>query len=111
MPTNHERLVWGQGDGRGLTAVETGSGRIGGLICWENYMPLARVALYAGGEQIRANATEYLIRRNKEPGEVYGERLSRVFYENYAGSIIDWYAATVFRREPLLNRYCRWPPV
>src|SRR5205814_1568189 len=45
VPTNHERLVWGQGDGRGLEAVETGFGRVGGLICWENYMPLARVAL------------------------------------------------------------------
>src|SRR6201993_1598874 len=51
VPTNHERLVWGQGDGRGLEAVETGFGRLGGVICWENYMPLARVALYGpGGE-------------------------------------------------------------
>src|SRR4051794_7823041 len=38
VPTNHERLVWGQGDGRGLGTVETGFGRVGGLICWENYM-------------------------------------------------------------------------
>ncbi|HTP88514.1 MAG TPA: hypothetical protein VMJ34_16285 [Bryobacteraceae bacterium] len=59
--------------------------------------------LYAGGEQMRANAGEYLIRRNKEPLEVYAERLSRVFYENYAGSIIDWYAATLFHREPVLT--------
>ena len=49
VPTNHERLIWGQGDGRGLHAVETGFGRLGGLICWENYMPLARVALYESG--------------------------------------------------------------
>jgi nitrilase len=35
VPTNHERLLWGQGDGRGLLAVETGFGRVGGLICWE----------------------------------------------------------------------------
>lgn len=59
--------------------------------------------LYAGGEQLKANAGNYLIRRNREPHEVYGERLSRVFYENYAGSIIDWYTATLFRREPILT--------
>jgi nitrilase len=52
VPTNHERLVWGQGDGEGLRAVETGIGRIGGLICWENYMPLARFALYESGVEI-----------------------------------------------------------
>src|ERR1700741_5348881 len=46
VPTNHERLVWGQGDGRGLRAIETPLGRLGGLICWENYMPLARFELY-----------------------------------------------------------------
>ncbi|MGA2601100.1 MAG: hypothetical protein ABSH09_29385 [Bryobacteraceae bacterium] len=58
--------------------------------------------LYAGGEHFKANATQYLIPRHKEPAEIYYERLGRVFYENYAGSIIDWYAATVFRREPTL---------
>jgi nitrilase len=52
VPTNHERLIWGQGDGRGLHAVETGFGRIGGLICWENYMPLARFAVYESGVEI-----------------------------------------------------------
>ena len=46
VPTNHERLIWGPGDGSGLRAIETGIGRVGGLICWENYMPLARFALY-----------------------------------------------------------------
>jgi hypothetical protein len=58
--------------------------------------------LYAGGEQIRENAFEYLIRRHKEPNDIYAERLSRVFYENYIGSIIDWYAATLMRREAAL---------
>ena len=57
VPTNHERLVWGQGDGRGLNAVETGFGRIGGLICWENYMPLARFALYESGVEIYVAST------------------------------------------------------
>lgn len=65
---------------------------------WRKYKDL-----YAGGEQFKANAIHYLIKRQKEPLEVYGERLSRVFYENYLGSIIDWYAATLFRREPLLS--------
>ena len=49
MPTGGERLVWGMGDGSGLEVVDTGFGRLGGLICWENYMPLARAALYAQG--------------------------------------------------------------
>jgi nitrilase len=52
VPTNHERLIWGQGDGRGLRALPTPLGRIGGLICWENYMPLARFALYESGVEI-----------------------------------------------------------
>lgn len=58
--------------------------------------------LYAGGEELRANASLYLERRQKEGPQVYQERLSRVFYENYVGSIVDWYAATLFRREPIL---------
>jgi nitrilase len=49
MPTGGERLVWGTGDGSTLKCVDTGFGRLGGLICWENYMPLARAALYAQG--------------------------------------------------------------
>ena len=49
MPTGGERLVWGMGDGSGLEVLDTGFGRLGGLICWENYMPLARAALYAQG--------------------------------------------------------------
>ena len=57
VPTNHERLVWGQGDGRGLRAIETPVGRIGGLICWENYMPLARFALYESGVEVYIAST------------------------------------------------------
>ncbi len=47
MPTNPERMVWGFGDGSGLRVVDTAVGRVGALLCWENYMPLARYALYA----------------------------------------------------------------
>jgi nitrilase len=57
VPTNHERLVWGPGDGRGLRAIETPVGRIGGLICWENYMPLARFALYDSGVELYIAST------------------------------------------------------
>lgn len=62
---------------------------------WRRYRDL-----YAGGERFRERAHEYLVRRHKEPADVYGERLARVFYENYVGSIIDWYAATLMRRAP-----------
>jgi aliphatic nitrilase len=51
-PTYHERMIWGQGDGSGLRAVETKVGRIGALACWEHYNPLARYALMVDHEQI-----------------------------------------------------------
>jgi len=57
MPTNPERMVWGFGDGSGLRAVDTPVGRIGALLCWENYMPLARFALYAQGIDIHIAPT------------------------------------------------------
>ena len=52
MPTNPERMAWGFGDATGLKVVETDAGRLGALMCWENYMPLARYALYAQGVEI-----------------------------------------------------------
>lgn len=52
MPTNPERMVYGAGDASGLRSVDTPVGRLGSLICWENYMPLARFALYAQGIEI-----------------------------------------------------------
>ncbi|OQY14434.1 MAG: nitrilase [Desulfobacterium sp. 4572_20] len=51
-PTGSERLIWGEGDGSTLTVLETELGKIGGLICWENYMPLARMAMYSKGVEI-----------------------------------------------------------
>jgi hypothetical protein len=65
---------------------------------WRQYRDL-----YAGGDQFRFHAQHYLVRRQREPGDVYAERLTRVFYENYIGSIVDWYASTVVRREPVLT--------
>jgi nitrilase len=57
MPTNPERMVWGMGDATGLKVVDTPAGRLGSLICWESYMPLARYALYAQGMEIFVNPT------------------------------------------------------
>ena len=57
VPTNPERMVWGQGDDSGLRVTDTTVGRLGSLICWENYMPLARYALYADGVEIYVAAT------------------------------------------------------
>ena len=51
-PTGAERLIWGEGDGSTLSVLDTALGRIGGLICWENYMPLARMALYQQGVEL-----------------------------------------------------------
>ena len=65
---------------------------------WRRYRDI-----YAGGEHFRRHAEEYLVRRLKEPLEVYQERLGRVFYENYVGSIVDWYTATLMREEPVID--------
>ncbi len=65
---------------------------------WKQYRDL-----YTGGAQFKAMAGDYLIQRSREPMEIYNERLNRAFYENYIGSIIDWYSATLFRREPVIN--------
>ena len=63
-PTYHERMIWGQGDGSGLRAVDSKVGRIGQLACWEHYKPLARYAMMADGEQI--HSAMY-------PGSIFGE--------------------------------------
>jgi nitrilase len=57
VPTNPERMVWGQGDAGGLRVTDTEIGRVGTLICWENYMPLARYALYADGVEVYVAST------------------------------------------------------
>jgi len=55
MPTYEERLVWGQGDGHGLRVHPVAGARVGGLNCWENWMPQARHALYAQGEELHVS--------------------------------------------------------
>jgi nitrilase len=57
VPTGGERLVWAQGDGSTLDVYDTPLGKISGLICWENYMPLARYTLYAWGVELYIAAT------------------------------------------------------
>lgn len=57
IPTGGERLIWAQGDGSTLAVYDTPLGKLGGLICWENYMPLARYTMYAWGTQIYIAAT------------------------------------------------------
>ena len=68
MPTFHERMIWGWGDGSGLTVYETAVGRVGALICWEHYMPLARYALIARGEEIHCSHF---------PGSMLGQTMAR----------------------------------
>ena len=63
-PTYHERMIWGQGDGSGMRAVDSTVGRIGQLACWEHYNPLARYAMMADGEQI--HSAMY-------PGSIFGD--------------------------------------
>ena len=65
---------------------------------WRRYRDL-----YSGGEHFRLNVQNYLVRRQREPGDVYQERLLRAFYQNYVGSIVDWYASTLFQQEPVLT--------
>jgi len=67
-PTYHERMIWGQGDGSGLRAVDTRAGRIGQLACWEHYNPLARYAMMADGEQIHSAMF---------PGSIFGDLFSQ----------------------------------
>ena len=57
IPTGGERLIWSQGDGSTLSSYNTSAGKIAGLICWENFMPLARNAIYESGAQILATPT------------------------------------------------------
>jgi aliphatic nitrilase len=68
MPTFYERMIWGWGDGSGLKIFETAVGKLGALICWEHYMPLARYALIAQGEQIHCAHF---------PGSIGGDEMSR----------------------------------
>jgi len=86
MPTYEERLAWSQGDGHGLVTHELGSFTVGGLNCWENWMPLARTALYAEGEDLHVAVwpgnkrnTEDLTRVMAKEGRSYVISVSGIF--------------------------------
>src|SRR3954462_10485720 len=80
MPTYHERMIWGQGDGSGLRAVDSAVGRIGQLACWEHYLPLARYALIEDGEQIRSAMY---------PGSIFGPLFSEQTETNVREHALD----------------------
>jgi len=74
MPTASERLIWGQGDGSTIPVVETIAGRVGAAICWENYMPLLRTAMYAKGLDIWCAPTV-------DDREIWQTSMSYIAYE------------------------------
>jgi nitrilase len=65
MPTHTERMVWGQGDGDGLKVADTPVGRVGGLVCWEHWMPLARQALHTCGEDVHVAVWPTVLERHQ----------------------------------------------
>jgi aliphatic nitrilase len=112
MPTFHERLIWGWGDGSGLRVFETAVGRIGALICWEHYMPLARYALMTQGEEIHCSHF---------PGSFAGNSMSQqidaairhhamesgAFVINSTGWLTDKQRAEITSSDESLSKYIR----
>ncbi len=108
MPTFHERMIWGRGDGSGLTVYDTEIGRLGALICWEHFMPLARYALIAQGEEIHCSHF---------PGSMAGDSMSKqidaairhhamesgAFVVNATGWLTDKQRAEIAADESLLK--------
>jgi nitrilase len=95
VPTGGERLVWAQGDGSTLAVYETPLGKLGGLICWENYMPLARYALYAWGAEIHVAPTW-------DRGEPWLSTLRHVAKE---GRVYVIGCCSAMRRDDVPDRY------
>jgi len=100
MPTASERLIWGQGDGSTLPVVDTAAGRIGAVICWENYMPLLRTTMYAKGLEIWCAPTV-------DDRDIWQTSMSFIAYEgrNFLVSACQYQA-------PPVKTFCRdhgWP--
>lgn len=95
VPTGAERLVWAQGDGSSLNIYETPFARVGGLICWENYMPLARFTMYAQGVQIYAAPTW-------DRGEPWLSTLRHIAKE---GRVFVLGCCIVMRRDDIPDRF------
>ncbi len=101
VPTGAERLVWAQGDGSTLHVFDTPFGRLGGLICWENYMPLARYAMYAWGTQVHVAATW-------DRGEPWLSTLRHIAREGGAfvvGCCMTLRKSDVFEKAPALQSF------
>ena len=105
-PTFHERMIWGMGDGSGLTVVDTAMGRVGALACWEHYNPLARYALMAQHEEIHASQFPGSL-----VGPIFGEQIevtirhhaleSGCFVVNATGWLTDEQIASITPNEAL----------
>ncbi|MBC8420834.1 MAG: aliphatic nitrilase [Desulfobacteraceae bacterium] len=112
MPTFHERMIWGWGDGSGLRVFETAVGRVGALICWEHYMPLARYALMVQGEEIHCSHF---------PGSFAGDSMSQqidaairhhamesgAFVVNATGWLTDKQQAEIISPDTSLKKYIK----
>jgi nitrilase len=100
MPTASERLIWGQGDGSTIPVVETVAGRIGAAICWENYMPLLRTAMYAKGLDIWCAPTV-------DDRDIWQTSMSHIAYEGRSFLV----SACQFKPPPAANqaRDEEWP--
>jgi len=108
MPTHEERLVWAPGDGHGLQVHELGEFRVGGLNCWENWMPLPRAALYGQGENLHV-AVWPGSRRNTEDITRYIARESRSYVISVSGLMHrDWIPEDVPHRDQIQGNASPW---
>jgi len=108
MPTYEERLVWATGDGHGLRVHELGEFRVGGLNCWENWMPLPRAALYGAGENLHVAAWPGN-RRNTEDITRFIARESRSYVLSVSGLMhSDWISDAVPHAEAIRRAGNGW---
>jgi predicted amidohydrolase len=100
VPTYRERTIWGQGDGSTLAVQETPFGRIGAMICWENFMPLARFHQYAQGEQVHIAATA-------DDSPTWQSLMTSIAAEGrvYVISVCQYFAVSQFPGHPLLKGF------
>lgn len=108
MPTYEERLVWSSGDGHGLRVHDLGEFKVGGLNCWENWMPLPRAALYGQGENLHV-AVWPGSRRNTEDITRFIARESRSFVISVSGMMhADWIPADIPHSEAIRSAANGW---
>ena len=100
VPTYKERTVWGAGDGSTLAVHDTPLGRLGGLICWETFMPLVRYHQYAQGAQVLVAATV-------DDSPTWSQLMRTIAAEGriYVIAVCQWFARSQFADEPLLSGF------